>query len=178
MMNQNDAMGKKNISDSELWDDPVLWQELESQTKDGTIDLFHLPPFSYIYFSKLSLLLKDKEAGTLPESMAEGFKACLLRDFHEHIAQDQNEKVRQKMKEAEEAYERAETVYAEYQKAIRTAGTLISEIEKSHSVSEIMDLACQIIGLLTGDSSFHARQLKKFPCDHKKKENQMSQNKV
>ena len=82
----------------------------------------------------------------------------------------QKERLEQKILEANEANERAKAVYVEYQNAIRTAGTLTSNIEKSHSVYEIMDIACKIIGLLIGDSSFHERQLKKFPAECKKQD--------
>ena len=186
-MNQDDAMDKKCLSDSELWNDPVLWKELEYQAEEGTIDLFSLPPFSYIYFSKLSLLRKAKEEGTLTESFAEGVKSCLLMDYQQQIEKEQkheenirlqNERYRQQLQEANEAYERAKAVYIEYQNAIRTAGILTSDIEKSRSVYEIMDIACKIIGLLTGDSSFHGRQLQKFPREDKNKENQKSQTEV
>lgn len=165
------------LNDSVLWKDPVLWEELELQAAEGTIDLFPLPPYSYIYFSKLSLLFKAKQEGAITEVEAEEAKVSFLREFQQLIEKEQKqeedirlqkERLGQKITEANEAYERAKAVYVEYQNAIRTAGTLTSDIEKSHSVYEIMDIACKIIGLLTGDSSFHGRQSKKFSAECKK----------
>ena len=167
------------LRDSVLWSDPVLWEELELQAAEGTIDLFPLPPYSYIYFSKLSLLFKAKQEGVITEAEAEEAKVDILREFQQQVEKEQKqeeniklqkERLEQKITEANEAYERAKVVYIEYQNAIRTAGTLTSDIEKSHSVYEIMDIACKIIGLLIGDSSFHERQLKKFPAECKKQD--------
>ena len=164
------------LSDSVLWNDPILWEELELQTAEGTIDLFPLPPYSYIYFSKLSLLFKAKHEGAITEEETEEAKVGILYEFQQQIEKEkkqeedirlQKERLGQKITEANEAYKRAKAVYVEYQNAIRTAGTLTSDIEKSHSVYEIMDIACKIIGLLTGDSSFHGRQLKKFSVECK-----------
>ena len=178
MMNQDDAMDTNEVllSDLVLWNDPLLWKELELQAAEGTIDLFPLPPYSYIYFSKLSLLFKAKNEGAITEAETEEAKLDILREFQQLIEKEQKqeedirlqkEKLGQKIAKANEAYERAKAVYVEYQNAIRTAGTLTSNIEKSHSVYEIMDIACKIIGLLTGDSSFHGRQLKKFSDEFK-----------
>ncbi len=175
------------LRDSVLWSDPILWEELELQAAEGTIDLFPLPPYAYIYFSKLSLLFKAKQEGAITEAEAEEAKVDILREFQHQVEKEQKqeeniklqkERLEQKITETNEANERAKAVYVEYQNAIRTAGTLTSDIEKSHSVYEIMDIACKIIGLLTGDSSFHGRQLKKFPRDDKNKENQKSQTEV
>ena len=164
------------LSDSILWTDPVLWEELELQAAEGTIDLFPLPPYLYIYFSKLSFLFKAKHEGAITKAETEEAKVSFLREFQQLIEKEQKqeedirlqkEKLGQKKTEANEANERAKAVYVEYQNAIRTAGTLTSDIEKSHSVYEIMDIACIIIGLLTGDSSFHGRQLKKISLECK-----------
>ena len=154
-----------NLSDFVFWNNPELWEQLELQAMDGTIDLFPLPLLSCAYFCKLSLISQAVQSGFMTEEETEVEKAKLLREFRSQIEKERilNEKTIQQRKEANEAYNRAQAVYVEYQKAIRTAGTLTSDIEKSHSVYEIMDIACMIIGLLTGDSSFHSRQLKKFP---------------
>ena len=175
-MNGGEAMETNEVllSDSVLWNDPLLWEELELQAAEGTIDLFPLPPYSYIYFSKLSLLFKAKHEGAITEAETEEAKVSLLREFQQlietELEQEEDirlliEKLEQKIAKANEANERAKAVYVEYQNAIRTAGTLTSDIEKSHSVYEIMDIACKIIGLLTGDTSFHGRQLKKFSLE-------------
>ena len=60
------------------------------------------------------------------------------------------------------AYDNSCKVYREQQDAIRTAGTLLSDIEKASAAAEIAEIACKIIALYTGDSSFPERQMKKI----------------
>lgn len=62
----------------------------------------------------------------------------------------------------EQTHENRKQVYVQYQEAVRKAGTLISEIEKAQTADEIARLACQAIGLMTGDDSFYPRQMQKL----------------
>ena len=132
------------------------------------------PEYDYSDTQEKIIALESK----IREAEAEEAKVDILREFQQQVEKEQKqeeniklqkERLEQKITEANEAYERAKVVYIEYQNAIRTAGTLTSDIEKSHSVYEIMDIACKIIGLLIGDSSFHERQLKKFSEECKEK---------
>ncbi len=59
-------------------------------------------------------------------------------------------------------------VYKAYQENIRKAGTLLSDIEKSHDTAEIALKACECIGLMTGDKEFLIRQKCKFMEEFKK----------
>ena len=61
-----------------------------------------------------------------------------------------------------EAYDHCCEVYKSYQDNIRFAGTLLSDIEKSQDITEIAHIACEVIGLMTGDREFLKRQLKKI----------------
>lgn len=60
------------------------------------------------------------------------------------------------------AYDNSCKVYREQQDAIRTAGTLLSDIEKAGNVQEVAELSVRLIGTLTGDGSFAERQMKKW----------------
>lgn len=67
-----------------------------------------------------------------------------------------------KCTEFEAAYEQWCSIYKSYQDNIRKAGTLINDIEKSDNAEDIAVLACEVIGIMTGDESFAPRQKKKF----------------
>lgn len=129
--------------------DPAVWQTLERQAYDGTVNLLPLPPPAYKYFSELTAVYRAFRFEGMPKEDAENRKRLLRKAYDEQVKE----------------IHRAREVYAEYQNAVRTAGTLTSEIEKSQSVFEIAEKACKIIGLLTGDSSFYGRQIRKFTCE-------------
>lgn len=67
-----------------------------------------------------------------------------------------------KCSEFEAAYEQWRSVYKAYQDNIRKAGTLMNDIEKSNTAEDIALLACEVIGIMTGDESFAPRQKKKL----------------
>lgn len=129
--------------------DPDTWSALESQAYEGTINLLPLPAPAYKYFSELTAVYRAFRFEGMPKEDAENRKQLLLKEYHRSVQE----------------IHRARDVYAEYQIAVRTAGTLTSEIEKSKSVFEIAERACKIIGLLTGDSTFYNRQIRKFTCE-------------
>lgn len=58
--------------------------------------------------------------------------------------------------------ERYMAVYKERQDNIVRAGSLLSDIEKSHDVCDIALRACECIGLMTGDREFAKQQAKKI----------------
>lgn len=129
--------------------DPAVWSALERQAYDGTVNLLPLPPPAYKYFSELQAVYRAFRFGGMPKEDAENRKRLLRKAYDEQVSE----------------IHRAREVYAEYQNAIRTAGTLTSEIEKSQSVFAIAERACKIIGLLIGDRSFYGRQIRKFTCE-------------
>lgn len=129
--------------------DAGVWAAMERQAYEGTVNLAPLPPPAYKYFAELTAVYYAFRFEGMPKEDAESRKRMLLKAYQRDIAD----------------LHRAREVFAEYQNAVRTAGTLTSEIEKSQSVFEIAERACKIIGLLTGDSSFYGRQIRKFTCE-------------
>ena len=121
--------------------DAGIWSALERQAYEGTINLLPLPAPAYKYFSELTAVYRAFRFERMPKEDAERAKRLLRKAYDEQVSE----------------IHRARKVFAEYQNAVRTAGTLTSEIEKSQSVFEIAERACKIIGLLTGDSSFCGR---------------------
>lgn len=126
--------------------DPNTWAALERQAYDGTVNLLPLPAPAYKYFSELTAVYRAFRFEGMPKDDAENRKRLLLKDYQRQVQE----------------IHRAREAYAEYQNAVRTAGTLTTEIEKSQSVFEIAEKACKVIGLLTGDGSFYGRQKKKW----------------
>lgn len=129
--------------------DPDTWAALERQAYEGTVNVLPLPAPAYKYFSELTAVYRAFRFEGMPKDDAENRKRLLRKAYDEQVKE----------------IHRAREVYAEYQNAVRTAGTLTSEIEKSRSVFEIAERACEIIGLLIGDSSFYGRQIRKFTCE-------------
>lgn len=129
--------------------DPEVWAALERQAYDGTVNLLPLPPPAYKYFSELQAVYRAFRFEGMPKEDAENRKRLLRKAYDEQVKE----------------IHRAREVYAEYQNAVRTAGTLTTEIEKAQSVFEIAEKACKVIGLLTGDSSFYGRQMRKLTCE-------------
>lgn len=131
---------KMNLSD------PETFAQLERQAYHGTVDVSRMPPAAYKYFSELSAVYRAYRFDGLPIDEAIKQKDKLLKEYQSNVQESR----------------RIREMYAAYQDAIRRAGTLTSEIEKSHSVDEIADKACMVIALLIGDSSFYARQCRKL----------------
>lgn len=129
--------------------DAGVWAAMERQAYEGTVNLAPLPPPAYKYFAELTAVYYAFRFEGMPKEDAESRKRMLLKAYQRDIAD----------------LHHAREIFAEYQNAVRTAGTLTSEIEKSQSVFEIAERACKIIGLLTGDSSFYGRQIRKFTCE-------------
>ncbi|MBE6847789.1 MAG: hypothetical protein E7503_06635 [Ruminococcus sp.] len=125
---------------------PETWAALERQAYNGTVNLLPLPPAAYKYFAELTAVYRAFRFDGMAKEDAENRKRLLLKDYQRQV---------------QEIY-RAREVYAEYQNAIRTVGTLTAEIEKAQSVYEIAEKACTVIGLLTGDNGFYGRQIRKM----------------
>ena len=67
-----------------------------------------------------------------------------------------------KCAEFEAAYNNWCSVYNAYQDNIKKAGILLNDIEKSDNASDIAVMACEVIGIMTGDAGFVPRQKKKI----------------
>ncbi len=129
--------------------DPDTWAALERQAYEGTVNVLPLPAPAYKYFSELTAVYRAFRFEGMPKKDAENRKRLLRKAYDEQVSE----------------IHRAREVFTEYQNAVRTAGTLTSEIEKSQSVFEIAERACKIVGLLIGDRSFCGRQIRKLTCE-------------
>lgn len=98
------------------------------------------------FFITLRALYGDYKKGGIPKNDAKAEKQQIIG----------------KCSEFEAAYEQWRSVYKAYQDNIRKAGTLMNDIEKSNTAEDIALLACEVIGIMTGDESFAPRQKKKL----------------
>lgn len=83
-------------------------------------------------------------------------------EISKNDAKAEKQQIIGKCTEFEAAYEQWCSVYKSYQDNVRKAGTLINDIEKSDNAEDIAVLACEVIGIMTGDASFSPRQKKKL----------------
>lgn len=83
-------------------------------------------------------------------------------EISKNDAKAEKQQIIGKCTEFEAAYEQWCSIYKSYQDNIRKAGTLINDIEKSDNAEDIAVLACEVIGIMTGDASFTQRQKKKL----------------
>ena len=100
--------------------DPEIFAQLERQAYEGTVNLLPLPPAAYKYFSELTALYRAFRFEGMPKDDAERRKQLLLKDYQRNVQE----------------IHRAREVFAEYQDAIRNAGSRLTEIEKAQSVFE------------------------------------------
>lgn len=125
---------------------PEHFKALEKQAYDGTIDVSDFPPVAYRYFDSLRKL----------------YYAFKFEGLSKEDATQQKKHLYSKYCEALEVFENAQAVYAEQQKNIRLAGTLLSDIEKSRDVTEIALMSAEVIGHMTGDKEFLKRMKNKL----------------
>lgn len=120
--------------------------EIEKLARDGKpLPKIHTLPDACFYES-LAALWQRFRAGQIDRDQAHAQKMRLIRRYAEFNA----------------CYDTCCRYFRENQEHIRTAGTLLSEIEKASAAAEIAEIACKIIALYTGDSSFPERQMKKI----------------
>lgn len=125
---------------------PDDFKKLEKMAYDATIDISGFPPAAYRYFDKLRILYAEYKHGNLSAEAAKRRKGEIYSEY----------------KEALSAYDLWRSVYRDHQDNIRKAGTMLSDIEKSYNANDIALLACEAIGIMTGDESFASRQRKKI----------------
>lgn len=125
---------------------PKHWKAMEKQAHDGTLDFSRFPPAAYRYFSELTKLYHAYRFESLDMASAQSRKKKLHAQYRESVI----------------AFEGAQAAFKDYQNNIRKAGTLLSEIEKAVSADRIASLACEVIGLFTGDQGFADRQRRKM----------------
>lgn len=126
--------------------DKDTFRKLERQAYDGIIDVTKFPPAEYKYFSELRKIYYAFKYDGLSKEEASSRKQILFRKYTEDISK----------------YERCIAVYAQFQENIRKASENISRIEKSHDVTEIAMLACEVLGAMMGEDTFYGRQKSKL----------------
>ncbi|MDE5582390.1 MAG: hypothetical protein K2J08_01610 [Ruminococcus sp.] len=120
------------------FNNPEDFRRAERLTYDGTLDVSDFLPAEYKYFSELRKIYHAFKFEELIKSDAEKQKAVLLRRYRDDLS--------------EHRY-RLE-VCRQYQDNIRTAGMLMTKIQKSHDIREIAETAVRAVGLMTGDETF------------------------
>lgn len=137
---------QKNLKPEFDFKNPADFKKLEKMAYDMTIEIENFPPAAYRYFDKLRTLYAEYKHAGLPKVEAQRRKSKLYSEYAEAVV----------------VFDNCRATYAEYQDNIRKAGTLLSNIEKSHDTKEIALTACQVIGIMTGDDSFFKRQKSKI----------------
>lgn len=84
------------------------------------------------------------------------------KNLSKEDAAAEKQKLLAQYNEATAAVMGMKSAYQYYQDNIRKAGSLLSQIEKSHNIAEIAMLACECIGMMTNDTDFLKRQKSKF----------------
>ena len=104
---------------------------------------------------------------TLPEmclyiSLRYLYKSWHTGEISTENAKSEKQKILGEYERFEKTYSDWCKVCSDYQDNIRKAGTMLSNIEKSKDVKDIAVLACEVIGIMTGDECFASRQKKKI----------------
>ena len=126
--------------------DKDTFRKLERQAYDGTIDVTTFPPEEYKYFSELTKIYYAFKHEGLSKEDASRKKQILYKHYQEDISE----------------HEHRLMVYRNYQNNIRIAELNLAKIEKSHDVTEIALLSCEIVGSMMGESTFFGRQKAKI----------------
>ena len=118
--------------------------------------------------SKLAAYGKPAPNGaTAPERLLYLSLGILYTDFKKGViskqeAAEKKTQIVSMCQGYEDAYNEWRSVFKSYQDNIKAARELIAKIEKSRDTLEIAELACEAVGVYTGDESFAKRQKKKW----------------
>jgi hypothetical protein len=128
------------------FNDESVFKSLEKQCYDGSLDVSDFPPAEYKYFSELRKIYYAFKFEGLDKDNAERKKALLYREYQRNVSES----------------DYSLQLHKVYQDNIRSACTLLSDIEKSKDTETIALLACKAIQCMTGEYSFADRQAKKI----------------
>lgn len=126
--------------------DESVFESLEKQCYNGSLDVSDFPPCEYKYFSELRKIYYAYKFESLDRDSAERKKSVLYREYQKNVYENNC----------------SLQVHKYYQDNIRSACTLLSDIEKSKDTETIALLACKAIQCMTGEYSFADRQAKKI----------------
>lgn len=105
----------------------------------------------------------------LYQAFANLYNRLNLKQIVRDQAKIEKKRILKTYAETKSEYERYLSANKEYQTNIRKVGTLLSDIEKSQDIREIALKSCECIGIMTDDSDFLKRQMKKFVEDKRDK---------
>lgn len=125
---------------------PEDFRRLERLTYDGTLDYSEFPPPEYKYFSELRKIYHAFKFEGLSQEVAQRQKKSLLIDYRRYI----------------ETFDNARQTYTDRQNNIRQSEMLMTHIQKSEDIYDIVTTAVKIIGLMTHDEVFTKTNLAKL----------------
>ena len=128
--------------------DEAIFKKLESECYTDTLNFDSFPAAEYKYFSRLRKIYSDYKFGGLDKDTAAKRKAGIYADYKQDAERDGL----------------IGRVYAEYQKNIRKAGTLRSDIDKAKTVEDKLRYALECIEAMTGETGFARRNLNEIFC--------------
>lgn len=118
--------------------DEAVWNDLERQCYDGTIDYEDFPADEYKYFDKLRIVYLRYKFDNMPKAEAAESKRLLLKEYK--LSKD---KAAQSFK-----------VCRKYQNNIKKFELLKTAINKAGSAQDKLTPALEIIGMITDDDIF------------------------
>ena len=123
--------------------DEETFKKFESECYTDTLNFDSFPAAEYKYFSRLRKIYSDYKFGGLDKDTAAKRKAEIYADYRQDAERDGL----------------IGRVYAEYQRNIRKAGTLRSEIDKAVTAEDKLRYALECIEAMTGETGFSRRNL-------------------
>ena len=123
--------------------DEETFKKFESECYTDTLNFDSFPAAEYKYFSRLRKIYSDYKFGGLDKDTAAKRKAGIYADYRLDAERDGL----------------IGRVYAEYQRNIRKAGTLRSEIDKAVTAEDKLRYALECIEAMTGETGFSRRNL-------------------
>ena len=123
--------------------DEAIFKKLETECYTDTLDFDSFPAAEYKYFSRLRKIFSDYKFNGLDKDTAAKRKAGIYADYRQDAERDGL----------------IGKVYAEYQKNIRKAGTLRSDIDKAVTAEDKLRYALECIEAMTGETGFARRNL-------------------
>ena len=128
--------------------DEEIFKKLESECYTDTLDFDSFPAAEYKYFSRLRKIFSDYKFNGLDKDTAAKRKAVIYAEYRHDAERDGL----------------IGRVYAEYQKNIRKAGTLRSDIDKAKTAEDKLRYALGCIEAMTGETGFARRNLNEIFC--------------
>lgn len=131
------------------FEDPQFFADCEQQAIDGTLDYDKFPPAEYKYFSKLSKLGYMNRHKGWSKEICEARQREIKRDYNN----DRGDR------------EFFGKIAGQMQDNIKRGECLTWEINKNHDPIQMLKLALECIGCMTGNTWFTRFNLEKLESD-------------